>query len=277
MSNIMSEHLKDFRVRSAERTTWDIPSAVLHKVPSRMELGLDEGRVRALADFIEGLERIAPLEGSAEGRTMWAKGPIGLIKSHFDRKSHVTGYMLRPKSGGALGLSIAIGEDEYEYILTGNAIIQWAWGWTLGMNAVAKNGFVRSLESVLTADPVFDGEVPGLKPEDVTLAMVADALRDFTGSRDVLGAWRRAAEEHHVEPEPEPEAPPVPMPEEPARVNGHKVDGSLTAKEAWKGMMMREDYTGAVELCERQVAELELRLVEWRKRHKASDAMASDS
>ena len=245
------------------------PSKVLHDVGGGFEGGLNRARLRALADFIEGL----PITW----RGARHPGPVPSIQS-LEARVACIGFVLHA-GGPGFGLVAYSAPAPHGavmgYHLTGYGVICWAWGASNGMSSVAGNGLVNGLQSVLTAEPIERGAVPDLSLPDVTPAHVAAALRAFVECEDAEDAWRAAAGEPADRPA-QAQAPAAPGEARAA----HGREAALTDSERFKQLFVRDRYDEAEALCERRVADLEAQAARiadeaatWRKRLNAVRAM----
>ena len=246
----------------------DWPSKVLHDVRGCIEGGLNRERLRALADFIEGL----PMTWR-EDRHPWQ---VPVIR-HLMGETECIGFVLR--SGGA-----GLGLMEYDkpapegvvmgYHLTGFGAISWGWGTGNGMASVANNGLVNALQAVLTAEPVARGMVRGVALPNVTTAHVAAALRAFLDCEEAEGAWRAAVGEPAERRSPVAVAPrakqgrPAVVEEPAVRSSVAEPASSVVAlpasdeaveadKARFGRLFSEERFDDAAALCERMVADLE--------------------
>ena len=276
MSNLQQRALNQ-RNGSADRASYDWPSKVLHDHGPKPEHGIDKARLLRLADFIETLEIVWPRKGA------WAPGPVAEAR-YVDGRTPVIGYML--ESGGeGYGLTVNV-NGVWKYYLTGYGIINWGWGTTGGMGSVAANGYLNTVQDVLTAEPIRREKIPDTWIRTVTTAQVADALRHFVEHPDdgAEKAWWFASGR-----KPKPAAVPAPSTSEPiplpsrAPMPPHEAANALTNSEAWKALLIADDYCGMQEMATRKLAGLDKELERidqqrklWGKRLKLAVAMAEE-
>ena len=273
------------------------PSKVLHDVRGCIEGGLNRARLRALADYIEGLRlcRLGDEEDSS--------GPMPTIQRTTGSVACI-GFVLRAGGPGYGFLQYSAPAPDGKivgYRLTGYGLACWAWGESAGMSALASNGHVNGLQAVLAAEPVRRGEVPDLSNWAITTAHVAEAIRAFVECEDAVEAWRTVARAEVPAPRPVAvEHPParaerpadrpalVAVPAPAADVDEEApVDADEADEERFKTLFVADSFDEAQSLAERKAVELEAeaaRLVEeadrraeeaatWRKRLAAVRAM----
>lgn len=277
--------VKDMPSREVYRRTkegWG--SSKLHDIGPKMSGGLAVRRLRAMADFLEEVDFVAPTV-RVKGRD-WAPGPvanIGLVNGQHECR----GYMLTA-GGDGLGMSCfpSTGDARF-YYLTGYGIACWAWGQTNGMAALCEREHTGLLDEVLTADPVRRHLIDGLEANNVRGGHVAAAIRYFLneyktdGGQVALNAWRHAAG-ITLPPREEPQG--EDTPQEPVQ---DAVEAPLapvaTESEEWKGLMLNERYSELVALCEGKEAKLQgliddllARQRVWSKRRRSAQVMLDE-
>ena len=271
MNNILADKLKDVKVRARRVNNTDWPSSVLHGTTMRMDHGLDVRRLHKLADFIAGLDRMAPIMRTSRD---WADGPVVGAK-FVHGTTPVKGYVLRDGTNTGYGMveySRTGANVIHGYWLSGFGLICWGWGEGLGMAAVADNGLSNQLHQVLTAEPVWQRKFgEDLTITQVTCKHVAAALRHFCEDRDADIAWGKVANAQRKDglaPEPKPEAAKV----VPLR--------KTTVPERFKQLMMEDRYQeaagvakGQADQLERKVEELQAEMAVWRKKQASAEAM----
>ena len=252
---------------STDRDSADWPSKVLHDVGPRMEFGIDRRRLAALADFVEALERIAPI--SRPRGTPWTDGPVAPAKFVVGQVP-VKGFMLQEEGHAGMGLVEFNGQGEAEgYWLTGFGLVCWGWGAEKGMANVAEPTRCHELTRLFTAQPVRKGLVAGYAWTQITTKDVAAAIREYLESGDVVGAWRTVGRRHV----PEPKAKVAPVAAKPVR--------EPSRVEAWKAAVVDEEYDtaegialAALEGIEEKLALLAEQKAAWSKRLEVVGAMA---
>ena len=251
----------NLRNGSADRASADWPSRVLHDIGPRMEFGLDRRRLMALADYIEGLERIAPWRPNGKD---WTDGPVAVAK-FVHGATPVKGFALR---GGEEGYGVVefSGGNASAYWLTGYGLVCWGWGAGNGLSHVADMQRIGEVQAVLDARPVTMSKVQGLGITQVRPHHVAMAIREFLDCGNALTAWKRVAAKHNGQPVGrvapktlgevseqvrQPVAAPPPVPPMPRT---EPVAPKLTDGEGWKALVMADDWAGMAEMAEKKMA-----------------------
>ena len=272
LNNVMADRLKDVKVRARRTNEADWPSAVLHGITMRMENGLDVRRINALADFIAGLDRMAPIMRTSRD---WADGPVMAAK-WIHGTTPVKGYVLRAHDENGYGMveySRTGVNVIHGYWLSGFGLCCWGWGERMGISALVNANFANGLHQVLTAEPVWQRKFgEDLTITQVTCKHVAAALRCFCTDRDADIAWGKVANgQRQVEP-----------------VNGTAKrevakPASLrqtTVPERWKQLQMEDRHEEAANLAKSQadqlgkkIDELRAEREQWLKRQASAEAM----
>ena len=273
LNNVLADKLKDVKIRTRRQNHTDWPSAVLHGVTMRLEHGLDARRINKLADFIAGLDRMAPIMRTSRD---WADGPVMSTK-FVHGTTPVKGYVLRAHDENGYGMVeySRTGQNViHGYWLSGFGLICWGWGEAMGMRAVADNGIANQLHQVLTAEPVWQRKFgEELTITQVTCKHVAAALRYFCTDRDADIAWGKVANAQRQAAPVNGTAPKAEVPK-PASLR------QTTVPERWKQLMMEDRHEEAVNLAKSQADQLERKVEElraeaevWRKKQAAAEVM----
>ena len=260
-------------------------SSKLHDIGPKMTGGLNVRRLRAMADFLEELDFVAPVVRPKDRH--WAPGPVSGIR-FVNGKRECRGYMLTA-GGDGLGVDCfpgVVGEGRHCY-LTGYGVACWAWGQTNGMLALCEREHVTDLDDVLTAEPVRKHLIDGLDASSLRGGHVAAAIRYYLneyktdGSHVALKAWQHAAGIVLPERE-EPQMDDTPQEAAQDAVEAPQAP-TVTKVEEWKGLMLNERYGELVALCGGQEARLQERidalLAEqkvWTRRRRSAEVMLDE-
>lgn len=219
--------------------------------------GLNRGRLRALADAIEGL----PASDWPEGDGL---GPVGTM--NFVRQAEPPTHFTLRAGGQGLGVLRFAGAGEAEIVaraVTGYGLVCWAFGKYAGLGAVASDGRVREVEQVLNAAPVIDGKC-GVRLR-IGPRHVAEAVRAYCRCVDPEKAWREVVGAHAQARPAEPEPEPAPEPKRPA-----PAEPAPDAR--WRVLLSQERWAEAAALAEEQVAALRV----WERRLRVARAGVED-